>query len=50
MLAYLKGKLNLYEIDDMDIEEFRDVIYDLTLLNKRNITWGPFIQAGLIYL
>ncbi len=38
MLAYLKGKLNLYEIDDMDVEEFRDVIYDLTLLNKRNIT------------
>ena len=28
MLAYLKGKLNLYEIDDMDVEEFRDVIYD----------------------
>ena len=38
MLAYFKGKLNLYEIDDMDVEEFRDVIYDLTLLNKRNIT------------
>jgi hypothetical protein len=38
MLAYIKGKLNLYEIDDMDVEEFRDVIYDLTLLNKRNIT------------
>jgi hypothetical protein len=28
MLAYFKGKLNLYEIDDMDVEEFRDVIYD----------------------
>ncbi len=28
MLAYMKGKLNLYEIDDMDVEEFRDVIYD----------------------
>ena len=38
MLANLKVKLNLYEIDDMDVEEFRDVIYDLTLLNKRNIT------------
>ena len=38
MLAYLKGKLNLYEIDDMNVEEFRDVIYELTLLNKRNIT------------
>ena len=29
MLAYLKGKLNLYEIDDMDVEEFRDAIKDL---------------------
>ena len=28
MLANLKVKLNLYEIDDMDVEEFRDVIYD----------------------
>ena len=30
MLAYLKGKLNLYEIDDMDVEEFRDVIQTLS--------------------
>ena len=28
MLANLKVKLNLYEIDDMDVEEFRDIIYD----------------------
>ena len=38
MTPELGKKTNLCEIDDMNVEEFRDVIYDLTLLNKRNIT------------
>jgi len=41
MIKSLKHKPNLYDIDDMEIEEFRDLISDLT-------SYKEFLKLGYV--
>lgn len=40
MLHNLKGKLNLYEVDDMYYEEFTDVLTDNAILEDKLLPGG----------
>ena len=46
MLHNLKGKLNLYEVDDMYYEEFRDVLTDNAILEDKLLPEGECNNFG----
>tara|TARA_A100001015_G_C14928022_1_gene687285 strand:+ start:881 stop:1378 length:498 start_codon:yes stop_codon:yes gene_type:complete len=46
MTPELKDKLNLYELEDMDDEEFRDVLTDNALLNYKLLPVGESNTFG----
>ena len=52
MTPELKKKINLYEVDDMDYEEFRDVLTDNAILEDKLLPKGQikFFGSGFVVL
>ena len=46
MTPELKKKINLYEVDDMDYEEFRDVLTDNAILEDKLLPKGQINYFG----
>ena len=46
MTPELKKKINLYEVDDMDYEEFRDVLTDNAILEDKLLPKGQINYVG----